>query len=103
MSCILPLESLAIGLATRPRPIIGAIAWAVIMFTRHKKFLGSLTFCQAPFFRPSIVKILTLKISQFPRMLIVKKFTIQIVKILTYRSEIVKKLTLIYSQRLLKF
>ena len=51
----------------------------------------------------SIVKILTLKISQFPRMPIVKKFTIQIVKILTYRSEIVKKLTLIYSQRLLKF
>ena len=68
-----------------------------------KKFSGGLTFCQAPFSRPSIVKILTLKISQFSRMLIVKNFTIQIVKILTYRSEIVKKLTLIYSQRLLKF
>lgn len=69
----------------------------------HKKFLGGLTFCQAPFSQFPIVKILTLKISQFPRMSIVKKFTIQIVKILTYRSEIVKKLTLIYSQRLLKF
>ena len=98
MSCILPLESLVIGLATRPRPIIGAIVWAAIMSMRHKNFSGSLTFCWAPFFRPSIVKILTLKNSQFSRMLIVKKFTIQIVKILTYRSEIVKKLTLIYSQ-----
>ena len=103
MSYILPPESLAIGLATRPKPIFGAIAWAAIMFARHKKFLGRLTFCQAPFFRASIVKILTLKNSQFSRMPIVKKFTIQIVKILTYRSEIVKKLTLIYSQRLLKF
>ena len=69
-------------------------AWKI--FRESNFLLGSL-------FPASIVKILTLKNSQFPRMLIVKKFTIQIVKILTYRSEIVKKLTLIYSQRLLKF
>ena len=104
-SCFLLTAYLGIERVTRSRPIIQLFALADLSWkVEHtKKFLGSLTFCQAPFFRPSIVKILTLKISQFPRMSIVKKFTIQIVKILTYRSEIVKKLTLIYSQRLLKF
>ena len=72
----------------------GYYAWEI--FRESNFMLGSL-------FPASIVKILTLKNSQFSRMLIVKKFTIQIVKILTYHFEIVKKLTLIYSQRLLKF
>ncbi len=73
------------------------------MSMRHKKFFRESNFLLGSLSPASIVKILTLKISQFSRMPIVKKFTIQIVKILTYRSEIVKKLTLIYSQRLLKF
>ena len=61
---------LGIGRVTRSRLIIWLFALAVLSWkVEHtKKFLGSLIKSWVPFSRPSIVKNLTLKISQFSRM-----------------------------------